>query len=154
MSQDTHELSVTRLIDAPVETVWRVWTERTEEWFCPKPWRVEVIEQDLRPGGRSALIMRGPAGEEMPMEGVFLEVVPNQCIVSTDAFRAGWHPQTAFLVSITEFADEGGKTRYTARARHWSQEAKDQHEAMGFADGWGKVAEQLAELAEGEAHAG
>ncbi len=145
------ELSVERLIDAPPETVWRVWTERTEEWFCPKPWRVTVQEQDLRPGGRSALTMHGPDGEEMPMESVFLEVVPNRRIVSTDAFRAGWMPQGPFMVSVTEFKEEGGKTRYRATARHWTAEAKAQQEAMGFHDGWGKVAEQLAELAEAEA---
>ena len=145
-----HELSVTRLIDAPVELVWKIATERLTEWWCPRPWTTEVVEQDWRPGGRSAMIMRGPDGEEHPMEGVFLEVTPNRRFVFTDAFKAGWIPQTAFMVGFFEFADEGGKTRYTAGARHWTAEAKAQHETMGFADGWGKVAEQLAELAERE----
>jgi len=148
---DANELSITRLIDAPPETVWRVWTERTEEWFCPRPWRVEILEQDLRPGGRSAMIMRGPNGEENALEGVFLEVVPHARIVSTDAFTAGWEPQGPFMVAVTTFEEEGGKTRYTARSRHWTEDARRQHEAMGFAEGWGTVAEQLAELAEAEA---
>jgi uncharacterized protein YndB with AHSA1/START domain len=146
-----YELSIERLIDAPPEVVWRVWTERTEEWFCPKPWRVEILEQDLRPGGKSAMIMRGPDGEEMPMEGVFLEVLQPKRIVSTDAFEVGWEPQGPFMLAVTEFIEEGGKTRYRATARHWTAEAKAQHEAMGFQDGWGKVAEQLAQLAEEEA---
>jgi uncharacterized protein YndB with AHSA1/START domain len=148
---DLQALTIERLIDAPPEIVWRIWTERTEEWFCPKPWRVEILEQDLRPGGKSAMIMRGPDGEEMPMEGVFLEVTRPKRIVSTDAFKAGWEPQGPFMVAVTEFIAEGGKTRYRATARHWTAEAKAQHEAMGFQDGWGKVAEQLAELAEEEA---
>jgi uncharacterized protein YndB with AHSA1/START domain len=96
------------------------------------------------------MIMRGPEGEEHPIEGVFLEVTPNRRFVFTDALKAGWIPQTAFIVGFFEFADEGGKTRYTASARHWTAEDKARHEAMGFADGWGKVAEQLAELAETE----
>jgi uncharacterized protein YndB with AHSA1/START domain len=146
-----HELSIERLIDAPPETVWRVWTERTEEWFCPKPWRVEILSQELRPGGKSAMVMRGPEGEEMPMEGMFLEVIPNRRIVSTDAFKHGWEPQGPFMVAITEFIEEAGKTRYRATARHWTAEAKAQHEAMGFQQGWRQVAEQLAELAEAEA---
>jgi uncharacterized protein YndB with AHSA1/START domain len=146
-----HELSVERLIDAPPEVVWRVWTERTEEWFCPKPWRVEILSQELRAGGKSAMIMHGPEGEQMPMEGVYLEVVPGQRIVSTDAFKQGWVPQGPFMVAVTEFIEEGGKTRYRAAARHWTAEAKQQHKQMGFHDGWGKVAEQLAELAEAEA---
>jgi len=145
-----HELSVTRLIDAPVGLVWKTATERLAEWWCPKPWTTEIVEQDWRAGGRSALIMRGPDGEEHPMEGVFLEVTPNKRFVFTDAFKAGWIPQTAFMVGFFEFADEGGKTRYTAGARHWSEEALKQHEAMGFTDGWGKVAEQLAALVEAE----
>jgi uncharacterized protein YndB with AHSA1/START domain len=56
-------------------------------------------------------------------------------------------------VAVTEFIEEGGKTRYRATARHWTAEAKAQHEAMGFTDGWGAVADQLADLAEEEARA-
>ena len=145
-----HELSVTRLIDAPVALVWKTATERLAEWWCPKPWTTEIVEQDWRVGGRSAVIMRGPDGEAHPMEGVFLEVTPNKRFVFTDAFRAGWIPQMAFMVGFFEFADEGGRTRYTAGARHWSEEALKQHEAMGFTDGWTKVAEQLAALVEAE----
>lgn len=152
MSDDL-ELSVTRLIDAPVEQVWKIATERMTEWWCPKPWKTEIVEQDWRAGGRSAMIMRGPEGEEHAMEGVVLEVVPNTRFIFTDAFKVGWVPQTPFMTGIFAFADEGGKTRYTASARHWSAEAKVQHEAMGFIDGWSKVAEQLAGIAEAEAKA-
>lgn len=142
-----HELRITRLIDAPREAVWRAWTDHLAEWWCPRPWTVEIVEQDLRPGGRSAMIMRGPEGEEMPQEGVFLEVVPMERVVFTDAFTKGWIPAGPFIVGILEFADEAGGTRYTASARHWTEEAHAQHEAMGFAEGWSKVAEQLEEVA-------
>lgn len=142
------ELSVTRLIDAPVEKVWSVATTRLAEWWCPKPWTVEIIEQDWRPGGRSAMIMRGPNGEEAPQEGIFLEVTPNQRFVFTDALTAGWHPQGPFMVGIIELAPEAGQTRYTASARHWTREAADRHAAMGFEQGWTAVAAQLAALAE------
>ncbi|CAN5489701.1 SRPBCC family protein [soil metagenome] len=147
MDAPTHELSITRLIDAPRAAVWRAFTDHVEQWWCPKPWTTEIIEQDLRPGGRSAMILRGPNGEEHRQEGVFLEVAPAEKVVFTDAFRAGWMPQTAFMVGYFEFADEGGKTRYNAGARHWTAEAMEQHQAMGFTDGWSKVAEQLEEVA-------
>jgi uncharacterized protein YndB with AHSA1/START domain len=150
MIGDNLELSVTRLIDAPVETVWKVATERLQEWWCPKPWTVEIIEQDWRAGGRSAVVMRGPNGEEVPHEGVFLEVTQGKRFVFTDAFAAGWHPQGPFMVGTMAFADEGGKTRYTGTARHWTKEAYDQHKAMGFEQGWAAVAGQLAALAEAE----
>jgi uncharacterized protein YndB with AHSA1/START domain len=142
-----HELRITRLIDAPREAVWRAWTDHLAEWWCPRPWTVEIVEQDLRAGGRSAMIMRGPEGEEMPQEGIFLEVVPMERVVFTDAFTKGWIPAGPFIVGILEFADEAGGTRYTASARHWTEEAHAQHEAMGFAEGWSKVAEQLEEVA-------
>ena len=142
-----HELRITRLIDAPRAAVWRAWTDHLAEWWCPAPWTVEIVEQDARPGGRSAVIMHGPEGEFMPQEGVFLEIVPMERIVFTDAFTKGWIPAGPFIVGFMEFADEAGKTRYSAGARHWTEEACAQHEAMGFTDGWSKVAEQLEVVA-------
>ena len=149
VAQAAHELSVTRLIDAPVERVWQVATERLDEWWCPRPWTTEIIEQDWRAGGRSAMTMHGPDGEAFPQEGVFLEVVPNIRFVFTDAFAAGWVPQGPFMVGTIALAPEGDRTRYTATARHWTAEALERHKAMGFEQGWSTVADQLAELAEG-----
>lgn len=147
-----HELSVTRLIDAPPDRVYRVWTERLEEWFAPRPYTSRVIELDLRPGGRCFIGMRAPDGTDLPHEeGVFLEVEPNRKIVFTNAFKAGWIPQNPFMVVIVTFDPEGEGTRYTARVRHWSEETLKRHEAMGFHEGWGTVARQLADLAEDRA---
>ncbi len=155
---DTLELSITRFIDAPPETVYRVWTERTEEWFAPKPFVTRVIEQDLRPGGRSVVEMEGPDGTKYPHEGLFLEVVAGERIVSTNLFGAGWKPRALMttecdfaMVSITTFEPEGSGTRYTARALHFDAEAVKKHEEMGFEQGWTMVAAQLAGLAEAEA---
>jgi uncharacterized protein YndB with AHSA1/START domain len=142
------ELSVTRLINAPPETVWRAWTERLAEWWCPRPWTSEVVEMDLRPGGRSAVIMSGPEGERHEHEGVYLEVIPEARIVFTDALQAGWHPAGPFMIAIIDMAPEGEGTRYTARVRHWSDGALERHKAMGFEEGWTIVTRQLAEIAE------
>jgi uncharacterized protein YndB with AHSA1/START domain len=152
MTQTQFELWVERYIDAPPEIVFKVWNERLEEWWAPKPWTTMVIEQDFRPGGRSAMIMSGPDGATTPpMEGVFLEVIPNHSIVFTNAFTAGWIPQTPFIVSFFTFTPEGQGTRYSAGARHWDEAAQKQHEAMGFIQGWTIVAGQLPVLAEAEA---
>jgi uncharacterized protein YndB with AHSA1/START domain len=158
MSTSQHELSITRFIDAPPETVYRIWTERTEEWWAPKPYLTRITAWELRPGGKSAFEMQGPNGELYPHEGVFLEVVPNERIVSTNAFTADWQPKLLKttdcdfpMVAITTFEREGSGTRYTAKVRHWDEQAMKQHEAMGFEEGWGMVAAQLAELAEAEA---
>jgi uncharacterized protein YndB with AHSA1/START domain len=151
MTKAKYELAIERYIDAPPAVVYKVWTERLEEWWAPKPWTTKIIEQDLRPGGRSAMVMSGPDGATSPMEGVILEVVRNERIVFTNAFKAGWIPQTPFMIGFFTFTPEGKGTRYRAGSRHWDETAHKKHEAMGFEEGWGKVAGQLAELAEAEA---
>jgi uncharacterized protein YndB with AHSA1/START domain len=145
---NTFELAIERHIAAPPERVFQVWTERLAEWWAPRPWRTEIIEQDYRPGGRSALRMTGPEGEVSEMEGVVLEFIPNRSIVFTNAFTAGWVPQKPFMVGLFSFAPDGAGTRYRAAARHWDEETQRQHEAMGFHQGWTQVAGQLAALAE------
>jgi uncharacterized protein YndB with AHSA1/START domain len=143
---DLHELRIERHIAAPVDIVWRAWVDHQAEWFCPRPWRASVEVSELRPGGRSVVVMHGPAGEQMRHEGVYLEVVPGARIVSTDAFTAGWRPAGPFLVRIDEFAIDGAGTRYAAIARHWTAEAREQHAAMGFEAGWDAAANQLEEV--------
>lgn len=145
-----HELTLTRLIDAPREKLFRCWTdpELIPIWFCPPPWGVSKAEVDLRPGGSSLIVMRGPEGEEMPNRGVYLEVIPNEKLVATDAFTSAWEPsEKPFMTMILTFEEEDGKTRYTATVRHWTAEDKAQHEAMGFHVGWGIATDQLEALA-------
>ena len=92
-----------------------------------------TAELDMRPGGASLIVMNGPNGEEIPNRGVYLEVVPQQRLVFTDAFTHDWVPsQKAFMVGTVTMADEDGKTRYTATVRHWSNEDRNTHEKMGF----------------------
>ena len=146
-----HELTLTRVIDAPREKLYRCWTEPEllKQWFVPKPWTIAKAEVDVRPGGSSLIVMRSPEGQEMPNPGVFLEVVPNERIVVTDAYTSAWVPSAKpFMTAIVTFEDlGGGKTRYTARARHWTAEDRAAHEKMGFHEGWGICADQLAALA-------
>lgn len=150
-SANHHELVLERIMDAPREKLWRCWTEPklVEQWFCPKPWYVTDVRFDLKPGGEFSCVMHGPEGEEFPNTGVFLEIVPNERLVTTDAFLPGWKPSgRAFMSAEVTFEDlGGGKTRYVAKARHWTEEAKKEHEQMGFHEGWGMAADQLEALA-------
>jgi uncharacterized protein YndB with AHSA1/START domain len=150
MTTPVHELSLTRLIAAPRAAVWRCWTEPdlVKQWFTPRPWTTPVVEMDVRTGGVSHMIFRGPDGEEFANDGVYLEVVPGKRLVFTDAYRAGWVPSAKpFMTGIVTLADEAGGTRYDAVVRHWTAEDRTQHEAMGFHDGWGKATDQLEALA-------
>ena len=62
------------------------------QWFTPPPWRTIYAETDVRPGGASYIVMKGPDGTEMPNRGVYLEVVKNEKIVFTDAYESAWVP--------------------------------------------------------------
>lgn len=151
MSNDSHELVLARVFDASRDRLWRCWVEPEllKQWFCPKPWYVSEVRIDLRPGGEFYTLMNGPEGEPFGNVGVFLDIVPKERLVFTDALQPGWRPSgRAFMVAEIVFEDAGeGKTSYTARAMHWSREALEEHEAMGFHEGWGKAADQLEALA-------
>jgi uncharacterized protein YndB with AHSA1/START domain len=58
------------------------------------------------------------------------------------------------MIGIWEIAPEESNgvrgTRYTARARHWSEDTRKQHEEMGFVEGWGVCADQLVALCEAD----
>ena len=147
--QSELELGICLLLDIPVEKAYRAWTDPKlfPEWFAPKPWTITKAEVDLRPGGSSLVVMKGPDGQEIPCPGVYLEVVPNKKLVFTDAFTKAWEPSgNPFMVATVLFEDQGGKTKYTATAKHWSKESYEQHKQMGFEPGWTTVANQLEEL--------
>lgn len=148
-TQNQHELTLTRLIDAPPEKLFRAWTEPEllVQWFVPKPWTAASAEMDVRPGGSSVVVMRSPEGQEFPNRGIYLDVVKNERLVFTDAFTSAWVPSgKAFMVGTITFENESGKTRYTARVLHWSEEDRKAHEDMGFYAGWGKATDQLEAL--------
>jgi len=147
------ELSVERHIAAPPARVWQIITDRITEWWCPKPWTTTIGKLEWRQGGAFHLVMRGPAGEadcqgEDDLGGVLLEYEPGRRFIFTDALSEGWHPRDPFLVGSFEIEPDGDGTRYRASARHWTAEAVEQHRKMGFEQGWGAVADQLAALAE------
>lgn len=146
------ELVLTRILNAPREKVYRAWTEPEvmKQWFAPKPWTTPHVEADVRPGGSNLIVMRGPDGSEFPNRGVYLEVVPNEKLVFTDAFVSAWQPsEKPFMTGILTFEDAGaGKTKYTARVLHWTVADREEHEKMGFHEGWGQCATQLEEIAQ------
>ena len=147
----SHELILERILQAPRMAVWRCWTEPAlmEQWFCPKPWYVSDVKSELRAGGALSMMMRGPNGEAFANDGVYLEVVHGERLVTTDAFSQAWQPSgKAFMVVDITMADApGGGTLYKAIARHWNAEDHQSHIEMGFHQGWGKAADQLEALA-------
>ncbi len=149
-STANRELTLTRIFDAPCELVYKAWTDpdMIKQWFVPKPWTISRAETDVRIGGSSLIVMRDPDGNEYPNRGVYLDVVKNERLVVTDAYVKAWEPsEKPFMTAIITFeAQDGDKTKYTARVLHWSVTDREAHEKMGFHEGWGTCADQLAAL--------
>lgn len=144
------DLEFSRRLDAPPGAVWRCWTEGPllRRWFAPAP--VEVLEAEIQPrsGGRFHVVMRLPTGETIPSEGCVLLADPERRLVFTDALSANFRPSSKpFFTADIHFAPEGAGTQYTVRALHSDAADRARHQSMGFADGWGKAAQQLADLA-------
>ncbi len=150
---DPRDLTLRLTIAAPRHLVWRCWTEGPllEQWFTPAPWTTPKAIVDARTGGKSLIVMRSPDGTEVENHGIYLEVVPEERLVFTDAYRDSetWTPgDKPFLTAVITFADDGaGRTIYDARVRHWTLEDRKTHAEMGFEPGWTAAARQLEALA-------
>jgi len=146
------DLSFTRIVPVPRALVWECWTSprHLPHFFVPRPHKVTAVDIDLRVGGRFDTTFE-VEGQLMENRGIYLDVVPEERLVFTDAYTEGWKPAPdPFLTAILLLADAGpGQTEYTAIARHRSPEAARQHEEMGFYGGWGTVVDQLVEYAGG-----
>lgn len=127
------DLLLERDIDVPPDLVWTVWTtpKHLRHWFVPKPWTITDCEIDLRPGGMFRSTMRSPEGQEFPNTGCYLEVVPNQRLVFTDAMLPGFRPsQNPFFTAVLSLEPKGTGTRYTAMAIHRDEDGRKKHEEM------------------------
>lgn len=157
---DTLDLHFSRLIPVPRVEVWRAWTEpaRLMPWFCPRPWQTSDCTIDLRPGGRFYTLMQSPEGQTFPNEGCYLEVVPLERLVWTNALLAGYRPAplaqsdgasdgNAFAFSACiALADAAGGTRYSATVWHADARGRQRHAEMGFEQGWSAALDQMVAM--------
>ena len=146
------DLTFTRTLPVPPALVWECWTrpQHIPHFFVPRPHKVTACEIDLRVGGRFNTTFEVD-GNLIENHGVYLEILPETRLVFSDAFSEGWKPAPdPFMTAILDLASDGkGDTIYTATARHRSAEKAKAHEEMGFYDGWGTVADQLVDYAQG-----
>jgi uncharacterized protein YndB with AHSA1/START domain len=154
-----HDLVLERTLDAPIDLVWKAYTdpEHLKQWFAPKPFQITECELDLRPGGIFRIRMQGPDGFDTGHgnAGCVLEVIEGRKLSWTSALGPGYRPaemgegcESFPMTAVVTFEDLGnGKTGYRAVALHRNQADSDMHAQMGFQDGWGATATQLEELA-------
>ena len=148
------DLVLERIVEVPLELVWKAWTEAEHivKWFCPKPYEVYHCEVDLRAGGVFITDMKGPEMPETKCRGCVLEVVKERKFVWTSAMTENFRPvinsDNPHDIQFTCYIlleSIGEKTKYTAIAIHPDEVSCKKHADMGFIDGWGTCLDQLVE---------
>jgi uncharacterized protein YndB with AHSA1/START domain len=146
------DLTISRIIKARRSTIWSASTDRKsfEQWWVPAPATCKVRDMDLRPGGSFVTEISENGGDFIPhLSACFLAVDNLERIVFTNALIGGWRPaEEPFMTAIITLADHPMGTEYVAHVMHKNNADRNTHKEMGFYDGWGTVAEQLAALAE------
>lgn len=154
------DLVLERIVNVPREKIWQAWTtpKLLIPWFCPLPWKTVACEIDLCPGGRFYTVMQSPDGQQFPNDGCYLEIIPNEKLVWTNALEPGYRPATqpesshghecAEFTMTAELLLEAvtGGTKYTAHIMHANKQARISHEKMGFTEGWGTCLDQLVAM--------
>ena len=110
-----YTLTLTRMLDAPRELVFKMWTDpkHLQRWWGPKGSDNGETRLDLRPGGKIFIQMRGP-GFDHPMGGEFREIDPPRRLVYTaTAFEDGAGNMKLENLQTVTLEDVGGKTRLT-----------------------------------------
>jgi uncharacterized protein YndB with AHSA1/START domain len=88
-TSEKRDVVITRLFDAPVEIVWKAWTdpEFVKRWWGPTGFTSPTCKIDFRVGGKYVFHMRAPkdfqGGQDFYTAGVYKKIVPLQLIEFT-----------------------------------------------------------------------
>lgn len=92
MANDTTnaDLVITRIIDAPIEVVWKAWTEPEQvmRWWGPQAYTSPECKIDLREGGKFLFCMRAPedqGGQDGYTTGAYTKIVPMERLEFTQS---------------------------------------------------------------------
>ncbi len=77
------EINISRLLNAPIELVWEVWTDadHIKNWWGPNGFTNTISKMDLKSGGEWDLVMHGPDGTDYKNKNVFKEIIKHKKIV-------------------------------------------------------------------------
>ncbi|MES2373549.1 MAG: SRPBCC family protein [Bacteroidota bacterium] len=119
------ELVMTRLINAPRELVFTVWTDpkHIANWWGPTGFTNTIHEMDVKPGGTFLLTMHGPDGTDYPNKIVYNEVIKPEKLTWSHGSGIENDPGQ-FKVTVT-FEAQGQKTLLTMRMLFVSKEERD-----------------------------
>jgi uncharacterized protein YndB with AHSA1/START domain len=148
---DGFDVVFERVFDAPRELVWKVYTEpeRIARWWGTHGSRTEVVEMDLRVGGRWHYISHAPDREPVGFLGEYLEVVPPERIRRTFGVDVPGFVPGNETMTLEDLGD--GRTRITERGHFGSLEEIEQQVAVGMIEGALGMYDRLAAEIEAEA---
>src|SRR5882762_8072786 len=117
------ELVVTRLLNAPRELVFKVWTDprHVAQWWGPNGFTNTIHEMEVKPGGVWRLTMHGPDGADYPNKIVFHKVVKPELLVYSHGDE---NDPEQFVVTVS-FVQKGQKTQLTMRGIFRTKEELD-----------------------------
>jgi uncharacterized protein YndB with AHSA1/START domain len=142
----THEISITRVFDAPPELVYRMFVDPDQvcQWFGPEGVTVpfETVEVDARPGGFFRLVMVSDSDPAFrnPIDATFSEVVENELLVSHAEVEGipGTTGTVRFRLRLEFHAEPGGKTRLELRQGPFTEEMGEDTKA-GWLSSFGRL---------------
>jgi uncharacterized protein YndB with AHSA1/START domain len=124
-------LTLKRRLKATPAEVYAAWTDpkKIVKWFGPDRGPVEHAALDVRVGGKYTVIFRTEDGEQHQVGGVYREVVPNEKLSFTWAWRT--MPERESLVTILIKPEESGSLLTLIHEKFFNEPARDRHR-----EGW------------------
>jgi uncharacterized protein YndB with AHSA1/START domain len=131
------QILITREFDAPRELVYRAFTEPdlVRRWWHAKRGEMTVCEIDLRVGGSWRYVMVAEGGQEVGFHGEYREVVPNERLVSTEAYEGIPDPDGNAALNALVLTEDDGRTTLEILVEHKTKEGRDMHIESGMEDG-------------------
>jgi PhnB protein len=146
------KLQVVREFDAPLEQVWRAWTESEllDQWWAPKPWKARTKSMDFREGGSWLYCMEGPEGEESPWcRADYKTIDAQKSFTIVDAFcdeNGNDNSDTPNMHWKNVFSETNSGTRVEVEITFASVADLEKIVEMGFKEGFTAGLENLDEL--------
>ncbi len=148
------QILITREFDAPRHLVYKAMTtpELVRRWWHAKRGEVTACEIDLRVGGKWRYAMVTPDGFEVAFHGEYVEIVPDERIVTREVYEGlpeGVTEEQGSTVNTATFADAGeGRTELTLLIQATSKVARDAIIESGMEDGLQDALDLLEETAQ------
>jgi uncharacterized protein YndB with AHSA1/START domain len=143
------QILVTREFDAPRHLVYEAWTtpELVKRWWHANRGEVTVAAIDLRVGGSWRYVSVMPDGFEVAFHGEYREIVPNERIVSTEAYEGVPDPDANATVNTLTLTEENGRTTLTILTQAPSKDVRDAIIESGMEAGMQDAMDLLEEVA-------